>query len=413
MSHQFPPPENRPYPWPYESPYYPPPPPPRRRSIAVRLMYFVLGTITLTALVATVVFFVGPGHGGPSQSRAWSPFNRPGSGQSAPQSLDTQSVAGKVSPGLVDINTTLGYAGGEAAGTGMVLTGDGEVLTNNHVVEGATRIQATDIGNGRTYSATVIGYDRSEDVAVIKLQGASGLQTVTTGDSSKVAVGDAAAGIGNAGGTGGTPSVAAGTVTALGQSITASDESSGSSEQLTGLIQVKADIESGDSGGPLVNSSGEVIGMDTAASTGYQLGPRGGQGSRGTAGGTGYAIPVNQALAIAHQIESGSASDTVHIGRSAFLGVTVTDTGQAQGQGQGQGQGAAVRQLVRGGPAEGAGLSPGDVITGIDRQSVDSATSLTNVMDTHHPGDRITITWVDQAGSSQSVTTTLAEGPVG
>lgn len=407
MSHQFPPPENQPYPWPYESPYAPPPP--RRRSAAARFLLFLLGTITLTALVATVVFFVGPGHGGPSQSRAWSPFSRPASGQSAAQSLDTQAVADKVDPGLVDINTTLGYAGGEAAGTGMVLTADGEVLTNNHVVEGATRIQATDIGNGRTYSATVVGYDRSEDVAVIRLQGASGLQTVTTGDSAKVAAGDAIAGIGNAGGTGGTPSVAPGTVTALGQSITASDESSGSSEQLTGLIQVNAGIQSGDSGGPLVNSSGEVIGMDTAASTAYQLGPRGGRGTRSTAGGTGYAIPVNQALAIAHQIENGSASDTVHIGRSAFLGVSVTDTGQVQGQGQG----AAVRQLVPGGPAEGAGLSPGDVITGIDSQAIDSATSLTNAMDTHHPGDRITITWADQAGSRQSVTTTLAEGPVG
>lgn len=416
MSHQFPPPENRPYTWPYESPYgAPQPPPPRRRSNAARFLFFLLGTITLTALVATVVFFIGPGHPGPSQSRSWTPFGRSGSGQSAPQSLDTQSIAGKVDPGLVDINTTLGYAGGQAAGTGMVLTADGEVLTNNHVVEGATRIKATDIGNGRTYSATVVGYDRSEDVAVIKLQDASGLQTVTTGDSSQVSVGDSIAGIGNAGGTGGTPSVAPGTVSALGQSITASDESSGSSEQLTGLIQVNANIQSGDSGGPLVNSSGQVIGMDTAASTGYQLGPRGNRGTTG--GGTGYAIPVNQALSIAGQITSRTSSDTVHIGSSAFLGVSVTDAGQSQGQSQGpsqgQGQGAAVRQLVSGGPAEGAGLSPGDVIIGVDSRSVDSATSLTNVMDTHHPGDRVTLTWVDQTGNRQSATTTLAEGPVG
>ena len=128
-------------------------------------------------------------------------------------SLSLAQVEAKVDPGLVDVVTTLDYGEGEAAGTGIVLTSSGEILTNNHVVEGATSIEVTDIGNGKTYTATVVGYDVTSDVAVIKLQGASGLQTASLGDSSTVAVGESVVAIGNAGGAGGTPSAAPGTVT--------------------------------------------------------------------------------------------------------------------------------------------------------------------------------------------------------
>ena len=179
---------------------------------------------------------------------------------------NTAAIAAEVDPGLVDINTTLKAENEEAAGTGQVLTSNGEVLTNNHVIEGATTISVTDIGNGKTYSATVVGYDRTEDVAVIQLKNASGLKTVSIGNSSDVAKGEGVVGIGNAGGVGGTPSVAGGSVTALGQSITASDAGDGTSEKLTNLIQTNCDIQPGDSGGPLVNASGKVVGMDTAAS---------------------------------------------------------------------------------------------------------------------------------------------------
>ena len=138
----------------------------------------------------------------------------------------------------------------------MVLTSSGEILTNNHVIAGATSIRVTDIGNGKTYSASVVGYDETLDIAVLQLQGASGLQTISIGNSSTAAIGETVIGIGNAGGTGGTPSAASGAVTALDQSITASDEADGSSEQLANLIEMNADIQAGDSGGPLVNSSG-------------------------------------------------------------------------------------------------------------------------------------------------------------
>ena len=151
-----------------------------------------------------------------------------------------------------------------------MLSSNGVVLTNNHVINGATAIKVTDIGNGKTYTATVVGYDASHDVAVIQLQGASGLTTASLGNSSTVQTGDNVTALGNAEGKGGTPSVASGTVTALNQSITASDELSGVSEQLTGLIETNAPIQPGDSGGSLVNSYGQVIGMDTAASSSDQ-----------------------------------------------------------------------------------------------------------------------------------------------
>lgn len=386
--------------------YYPPQQPPRSQPGPLRTFGLVMGAVLLTALIGAA-FLVGGMNKSPTTS-SLGLFPQTSTNQNALQSLDANAVAEKVNPGLVDINTTLGYQNAQAAGTGLVLTSDGEVLTNNHVVEGATSISVTDIGNGQTYKASVVGYDRTEDVAVLHLENASGLATVTTGDSSKVAVGDAVVGMGNAGGTGGTPSLAPGTVTALDQSITASDESSGSSEQLEGLIEVNANIQSGDSGGALANSNGEVIGMNTAASAGYQFGGQGGRGSqRGqqsqTTGSTGYAIPINEALTIAKQIESKTPSSTIHIGSSAFLGVSIADSQQ----------GAVVQQVVTGAPADQAGLSAGDTLTGIDGQAVDSAATLTTLMDGFHPGDKVTLTWLDQSGQQQTGSATLVEGPVG
>ncbi|HVV12971.1 S1C family serine protease [Amycolatopsis sp.] len=396
-------------------PPLPPRPPQRRQPGPLRSLGLALGAVALAALIGVGFLVAGVGQSN-SNSLSLSPGGSSSSSQTSnqgqTQSLDAGAVAQKVDPGLVDINTTLGYQQAQAAGTGMVLTSTGEVLTNNHVVEGATSISVTDIGNGKTYQASVVGYDRSEDVAVLQLQNASGLATITTGDSSKVATGDAIVGIGNAGGTGGTPSVAAGTVTALNQSITASDESSGSSEQLEGLIQVNANIQSGDSGGALADRNGQVIGMNTAASTGYQFGRRGGQSGTG---GTGFAIPINQALTIAKQIAAGTGSDTVHIGSSAFLGVSVADAQEAgpdSGDTQGSG-GALIQQTVSGGPADQAGLAAGDTLIGVNGKTVDSATGLTTVMDSLHPNDKVTLTWVDRTGQQQSASVTLAEGPVG
>ena len=401
---------------------YPVPEPPRPRH------RHVLG-LTVTAVVALAV---GAGTGVAVASHGSTPTGT--ATATSKTELGTSQIASRVSPGLVDVTSTLGYAGATAAGTGIVLTSNGEVLTNNHVINGATSVKVTDIGNGKTYKATVVGYDASHDIAVLQLSGASGLTTAATGDSSTVRVGDKVVGIGNAGGVGGAPSVAAGTVTALNQSITAADEGSSTSEQLSGLIETNADIQAGDSGGPLVNAHGQVIGVDTAASSGSQAGdgsggsgdpfggfgdPFGGSGDNGSSNSgqqtttQAFAIPINTALSIANQIEDGHASATVHIGATAFLGVEIASSGQ-QGSGSFGSSGTSGVEIagVRSGtPAAAAGLSQGDVITSVAGQSVNSGTSIQQVLASHHPGDKVSISWTDPYGQSHTATVTLAAGP--
>ncbi len=335
---------------------------------------------------------------------------------------DISGIASKVDPGLVDVNTVLGYQTGQAAGTGMVLTSNGEVLTNNHVIEGATTISATDIGNGKTYKASVVGYNRTLDVAVIQLKGATGLQTVST-DTSTVSTGEAVVGIGNAGGLGGAPATAGGSVVALDQSITASDQADSTTEHLTGLIETNARIEAGDSGGPLVNASGHVIGMDTAAST------SGGFTFRGATG-NGYAIPISTALGTAKQIAAGNASSTVHIGATAFLGVGVKAVGATNGGAATRflrpgstatttapstsgsaSSGAAVVRVLSGTPAQQAGIASGDVITSLGGKPVTSPNSLSDDLLPYHPGDKVSVQWTNAQGQTQTATIQLATGP--
>jgi S1-C subfamily serine protease len=402
---------------------YPVPEPPRRSRGR-----HALG-LTATAVVALAV---GAGAGiGLSQGGSTPTGNATATSKTM---LTTSQIASRVDPGLVDVTSTLGYQGATAKGTGIVLTSNGEVLTNNHVVNGATSVSVTDIGNGKTYKATVVGYDQSHDVAVLQLSGASGLTTATTGNSSTVKVGDDVVGLGNAGGAGGTPSVAAGTVTALNQSITASDEGSGSSEQLSGLIQTNANIQPGDSGGPLVNSYGQIIGMDTAASSsgspvgngsggsgngfggfgsgfggsdnGSGSGSDNGSSNSGQASSTqGFAIPIDTALSIASQIEAGQASSTVHIGATAFLGLEIASSDQQDSSG------VALAGAASGTPAAAAGLGQGDVITSLGGQSVSTGTDIQNILVGHHPGDTISIGWTDSSGQSHTATVTLASGP--
>jgi S1-C subfamily serine protease len=385
---------------------YPVPEPPRRPRGR-----HALG-LTATAVVALAV---GAGAGiGLSQGSSPS-----GSATATSKTmLTTSQIASRVDPALVDVTSTLGYQNATAKGTGIVLSSNGEVLTNNHVVDGATSVSVTDIGNGKTYKATVVGYDESHDVAVLQLSGASGLTTATTGNSSTVKVGDNVVALGNAGGVDGTPSVAPGTVTALNQSITASDESSGSSEQLSGLIETNANIQAGDSGGPLVNAYGQVIGMDTAASSSFQFGGSGngfggsgdGSSNSGQDSGTqGFAIPIDTALSIASQIEAGQASSTVHIGATAFLGLEIA--GSDQQGGFGGSSGVTLAGVASGTPAAAAGLGQGDVITSLGGQSVSTGTDIQKIMVGHHPGDKVSIGWTDPTGQSHTATVTLASGP--
>jgi S1-C subfamily serine protease len=364
------------------------PPQPRPRNNPLRVIAVAAAVVLVAALgvaVGRTSLVNGTGESSPTTLAP-----SPGSGGAS----DTGTIAAKVDPGVVDITTRLGFTGGEAAGTGMVLNSSGYVLTNNHVVNGATSISVTDVGNGQTYNATVVGTDKTQDIAVLKLVGASGLKTVSIGNSSNVSVGSPVTAVGNAGGVGGTPSVAAGRVTALNQSITASDQSDNSSEQLTGLIQIDASLQPGDSGGPLVNSQGVVVGIDTAASAGFQFQSGSSQG---------FAIPINQAMSIARQIMAGQSSSTVHIGPTALIGVIV--------QNSPQGGGAQVATVETGSPADQAGLVTGDVINSLAGKTVDSANTLSSLMQQHHPGQKVQLGWLDTSGHQQTATVQLATGP--
>jgi S1-C subfamily serine protease len=296
-----------------------------------------------------------------------------------------------VGGGVVVIRTTLGLQGAEAAGTGMVLTPSGMVLTNNHVIRDATAIQVVVPSTGRSFSARVVGYDVPDDVAVLQARGASNLETVAMGDSSTLTTGQAVKALGNAGGTG-SLRAAVGTVSGLDRDITVSDDQGGS-ESLAGMIETDAAVQPGDSGGPLLNASGQVIGMDTAASATSGIGQ--------AQAGDGYAIPSDRATSIAGRIMRGGASDRIHVGATAFLGVEVSDGGS----------GAVITSVVPGSPAEAAGLAPGDLITAVGAHAVSSPSDLTQIVTAQKPGAAVSATYVDQEGSTQSASVLLASGP--
>jgi S1-C subfamily serine protease len=211
--------------------------------------------------------------------------------------------------GVVLIDTVLPYENARAAGTGMVLTASGQVLTSYHVVEGASKIKVTVAESGKTYQATVVGSDQTADVALLQLQSASGLDTIKI-DNDRTSLGDKVIAVGNAGGTG-TLTAAKGKVVSLKASITTAAEGPVASETLRAMIETTADVVSGDSGGPLFDTDGEVIGIDTAASSGREI--------------NGYAVPIQRALGIVHQIRSGKESSTVRVGPAPFLGVELSD----------------------------------------------------------------------------------------
>jgi S1-C subfamily serine protease len=374
----------------------PPPPPPPRRNRKRGLI--LTGAIALAAGAAAGGLISGLNRTTAATATATSKTM-----------LTTSQIATRVDPALVDVVSTDGLQQATSEGTGIVLTPNGEILTNNHVIEGATSIKVTDVGNGKTYTATVVGYDASHDVAVLQLQGASGLTIASLGDSSSVQAGDTVVALGNAEGKGGTPSVAAGTVTAINQSITASDELSGSSEQLTGLIETNADIQPGDSGGSLVNAYGQVIGMDTAASTGYQFQTQSGQSAEQA-----YSIPIDEAVSIAKQIEAGTSSADVHIGATGFLGLEIQSMSQSPFGGlgsSGDSTGVTIAGAESGSPAAGAGLTAGDEITAVGGHSVSSGEDIAKALVPFHPGDSVSLSWLDTSGQSHTATVTLATGP--
>ncbi len=362
-----------------------------------------------------------------------------GNGNTSTSTINPQAVAAKVEPGVVNITSTLRYTGQVFEGTGMVLTSSGLVLTNNHVVNGSTGQTATLVSSGRKYTAEIVGTDAQDDVALLRLVGASGLQTVAVGDSGKVRLGTQVVALGNAGGAGGAPTVTSGSITALRRTITASDSGSGTSETLHNMLQTNAPIAEGDSGGPLSNAAGQVIAMDTAANT---------QNLGGAGTSQGFAIPINRALAIARQMAAGHGSSTIHLGQAPFMGVEVARISSAATSPQQQfrqlrqvarqfgavnstgtclpnnsvnplprqaapaSSGTLIAGVLCGTPARAAGLTGGDVITGVDSHPITGPDSLTSSLARYRPGETISVTWTDLNGGQHTSSLTLTQGPV-
>ena len=311
--------------------------------------------------------------------------------------LNVGAIESSVDPTVAVINTTLAGARGEAAGTGMVVSSSGEILTNNHVIESSSRVRVQIGGKGRTYPADVLGYNVAEDVALLKVDGVSGLDTITTDDN--VTVGEPVVALGNAGGRGGTPDASPGAVRGVGQTIQVADTSG--AQTLRNLIRIDASLEPGDSGGPLVDADGQVVGMNTAASSGGRFRLR-------TGSNEGYAVPIATAMSVANQIRSGQGSGDTHVGERAFLGVSIRSVGQS---GSRRRSSALVEGVQSNSPADDAGIQEGDTIVSLAGRSITSIDDLTSALAPHHPHDKVDVGWVEQNGHHHTARVTLASGP--
>jgi S1-C subfamily serine protease len=431
-----------------------PPRPPRRRIGALSYVFVALAAGALGAGTVVALYHPASNTSASAQpsSGALAPAPLPSKAVPEPSnaspgvSNSEQAIVNKVAPGLVIINTTLQYNSERAAATGMVINSDGLVLTNNHVIEDSTSITAQ-TANGHQYRAKVLGYDVTGDIALIQLQGASGLKTVPLGDSVSVKTGDSVVGMGNAEGQYAIVPVT-GQVTALNQTITAGDQGGSiSQETLHNMIQTNANIVAGDSGGPLANSAGQVIGMDTAGNNG---------GFAVQQSSAGYAIPIDNALAVARQIAQGQASSTVSIGYPPFMGIYIGQGSNSDPQAQAQQQngsfggngaggngfggngfggngnqscatsngnlgpvdnianvssGTLIVGTICGSPAAAVGMTAGSVITAVNGQAIGSPDSLTGVVSKFRPGDTISVTWVSPSGQHTTSTIKLTAGP--
>ena len=390
------------------------------------LIYLVVAALAAAAGVGTTLTVQHATAARPAASRA--PRD---AAADQPGAMNDEAVYDGVEPGIVDVASNLRYLQETAEGTGIVIdAAAGLVLTNNHVIDGATNVMVTPVLSGKSYPARVLGYDLANDVALLQVPGVTGLKAVMLGDSSHVRVGTPVLAIGNEAGQGGSPTVAPGVISSLDRTIVANDQSSGLIEILRGMIQTNADIRPGDSGGPLADAAGRVIGINTAAggSTVY----------------SGYAIPINQALPIARRIETGQPGARIQIGLPAFLGVLLPDststdprrqasqelrqTGAVSSSGSGCSSGdttavpgsiaparsgALVDGVLCGTAAAAAGLFAGDVITSIGGKAVTSPGSLTAIVNRYRPGTKAPLAWVSPGGIRHTAVVTLDQGPAG
>ncbi|MGP8007740.1 MAG: S1C family serine protease [Acidimicrobiales bacterium] len=332
---------------------------------------------------------------------------------------DIQAILAKVEPAVVSIDSQSVESGGssngdvvEDAGSGMILTPQGEVLTNNHVVSGATNVTVTLFGQTESRAARVIGTDPANDLALVQINNVSNLPTVTLGDSSQSQVGDSVLAIGNALALAGGPTVTEGIVSAKNRSLTAENDS-GQTESLVGLIQTDAAINPGNSGGPLVNTQAQVIGMNTAVASSSS--------GNAPAQNIGFAIAIDSVkprLADLRQGGPGGAGNSspqpAPVANSAYMGVTVeTVTPSLQLQDHlTPSTGALVASVEAGSPADTAGLRADDVVVSFNGASIETAEDLTAAIHPLSPGDHVKV-GIYRGAAQQTVDVTLGATPSG
>jgi len=346
--------------------------------------------------------------------------------------LSDRAVYDLISPSVVDITATLRYDDETASGTGFFVDPkDGLVLTNNHVIRGATSVTVVVPGTGRSYQAQIVGADTGADIAVLRILPVPGAPSAPIGDSATVSVGTTVVAIGNRAGAGGPPVLAGGVISATGRTIAAADGASGFTETLHNMLQTTAKIQPGDSGGPLADASGSVIGVDTAAGTG---------GAE-----AGYAIPINTAMSIERQIISGRPAPGIVLGVGGFLGVIVPSTTAPSPRAQAADErslgtvpagsasqigclpteagagvpvsvapvnsGALVDGVLCGTAADAAGITAGDVIITADGRAVSSPDALTAIVNACPPGSVVQVTWVSPADATRTSRVRLDSAP--
>ena len=357
---------------------------PRRKGGAVRaaLIGGLIGAIVAGGITAAALW--DRGSSGPVASSVGTPA-RPAATIPG-QELDIQQVLQKVSPSVVSIHT--GVRGGEAAGSGIVLSAEGLVLTNAHVVEGAQTIEI-DFSDGRTADGKLLGSVPSADVAVLQAQDLS--QPVTPADlgvSDDLQVGDDVVAIGNALNLGEAPSVTTGIVSAVNRSITAP-----SGEALDNLIQTDAAINPGNSGGPLVNSNGQVVGVNTAILADAQN--------------IGFALSIDSIRSIVEDLKAGrQVEQTRPVLGVETLDVAGVDPTVTERFGVTATSGAFVQKVSAGSGAEAAGMQQGDVIVSVDGKRVRTAEDVGMAVRSKQPGETVVIVW-ERAGREQQGTATL------
>jgi S1-C subfamily serine protease len=392
---------------PHPSPYGAPPPtpygplPPRRRRGRVAVLAIAVAVALLVAALGSG-FNLGSGVGTPSVGVGVGGAR----GVRSPLDAPTKAIANAVSPAIVNIDTFARSFGSTqlsplGAGTGMILSSSGTVLTNNHVVQGAERVDVSIQGQTDPVVADVVGVDPTDDVALLRLPGESGLPTVTVGNPDTLTVGQGVVALGNALGKGGPPQVTAGSVSGLHRMIVASDPGGQSSEHLHDVIATDARILPGDSGGALTDANGRVVGMITAGGTrGDRTTPR-----------LAFAVPIDNAISVVREMRAGHETGSILLGDRGFLGVAVHPLDPQTAADLGVAQGALVVGVEPNGPAASIGMAHPSVITNVDGHAVSSLDDLGTFLHAHVPGEHVSVSWTDRSGTHQAIAT-LTTGPV-